>query len=190
MISVKTPTALVASTLVVSLLALVPMSVASAATTPKVYASDDGWQHPARDPAAIYIGNGSAPYASGLSWSSWTGTYAAAQGSRGHHHANVGLGLVKTHGSTRYFSEMVWNYKANNGKNVVYVWRTGHNTGDFYQAVFTHGCYPLSNEGTCYQPGEFCRSSDDLLAGVAGDQKLIVCENNNGLRWEPISAAP
>lgn len=47
-------------------------------------------------------------------------------------------------------------------------------------------CYPLSNEGTCYEPGEFCRHSDEGATGVAGDGKRIKCEHNHGWRWEPI----
>jgi hypothetical protein len=47
------------------------------------------------------------------------------------------------------------------------------------------GCYPLSNEGTCYEPGEFCRDSDHGVSGVAGDGEKIICEDNNGWRWEP-----
>jgi hypothetical protein len=47
------------------------------------------------------------------------------------------------------------------------------------------GCHPLSNEGTCYEPGEFCRASDQGVTGVAGDGEAIICENNDGLRWEP-----
>jgi hypothetical protein len=46
-------------------------------------------------------------------------------------------------------------------------------------------CYPLSNEGTCYEPGEFCRDSDHGVTGVAGDGEKIICEDNNGWRWEP-----
>lgn len=46
-------------------------------------------------------------------------------------------------------------------------------------------CYPLSNEGTCYEPGEYCRTSDAGMTGIAGDGEKIICENNNGLRWEP-----
>jgi hypothetical protein len=52
----------------------------------------------------------------------------------------------------------------------------------------THvACYPLSNEGTCYEPGEFCRDRDHGAHGIAGDGKPIVCEDNNGWRWEPVS---
>jgi len=46
-------------------------------------------------------------------------------------------------------------------------------------------CYPLSNEGTCYEPGEFCRDSDHGATGLAGDGEKIVCEDNDGWRWEP-----
>lgn len=46
-------------------------------------------------------------------------------------------------------------------------------------------CYPLSNEGTCYEPGEFCRESDHGVSGVAGDGEKIICANNDGWRWEP-----
>ena len=46
-------------------------------------------------------------------------------------------------------------------------------------------CYPLSNSGTCYEPGEFCRESDHGVSGVAGDGEKIICQYNNGWRWEP-----
>lgn len=46
-------------------------------------------------------------------------------------------------------------------------------------------CYPLSDEGTCYEPGEFCRDSDHGVTGVAGDGETITCEDNDGWRWEP-----
>lgn len=47
------------------------------------------------------------------------------------------------------------------------------------------GCRPLSNERTCYEPGEFCRKVDRGTSGVAGDGEAITCEDNNGWRWEP-----
>ena len=46
-------------------------------------------------------------------------------------------------------------------------------------------CYPLTNGGNCYEPGEFCRASDHGASGVAGDGEAITCEDNNGWRWEP-----
>jgi hypothetical protein len=59
------------------------------------------------------------------------------------------------------------------------------------QAAPTHasatpaGCYPTSDEGTCYEPGEYCREDDHGTSGVAGDGKAITCEDNDGWRWEP-----
>ena len=47
------------------------------------------------------------------------------------------------------------------------------------------GCRPLSDEGTCYEPGEYCRDSDHDTSGVAGDGEAITCEDNDGWRWEP-----
>jgi hypothetical protein len=47
------------------------------------------------------------------------------------------------------------------------------------------GCYPLSNEGTCYESGEYCRNADHGASGVAGNGEAITCEDNNGWRWEP-----
>jgi hypothetical protein len=47
------------------------------------------------------------------------------------------------------------------------------------------GCYPLTNGGNCYEPGEYCRKSDHGASGVAGDGKPIICEDNDGWRWEP-----
>lgn len=46
-------------------------------------------------------------------------------------------------------------------------------------------CYPLSDEGTCYEPGEYCRDADEGTSGIAGDGEAITCEDNDGLRWEP-----
>lgn len=46
-------------------------------------------------------------------------------------------------------------------------------------------CYPLTNGGNCYEPGEYCRDSDHGASGVAGDGESISCEDNNGWRWEP-----
>ena len=47
------------------------------------------------------------------------------------------------------------------------------------------GCTPLSDEGTCYEPGEYCRDSDHGVTGRAGDGETITCDNNDGWRWEP-----
>lgn len=47
------------------------------------------------------------------------------------------------------------------------------------------GCSPISDEGTCYEPGEYCRDDDHGLSGTAGDGEAITCEDNDGWRWEP-----
>jgi hypothetical protein len=47
------------------------------------------------------------------------------------------------------------------------------------------GCYPKTDGGNCYEPGEFCRDDDHGTTGVAGDGEKIICEDNDGWRWEP-----
>jgi hypothetical protein len=47
------------------------------------------------------------------------------------------------------------------------------------------GCYPTTNSGNCYEPGEYCRNADRGTSGVAGDGAAIRCEYANGWRWEP-----
>ena len=47
-------------------------------------------------------------------------------------------------------------------------------------------CYPTTNSGHCYEPGEYCRNSDHGRSGVAGNGEKIICEYKNGWRWEPV----
>jgi hypothetical protein len=53
-------------------------------------------------------------------------------------------------------------------------------------ALAPAGCYPKTNGGNCYEPGEYCRDSDHGMTGVAGDGEKIQCEDNDGWRWEPV----
>jgi hypothetical protein len=46
-------------------------------------------------------------------------------------------------------------------------------------------CHPLTDGGSCYAPGEYCRDSDHGVTGVAGNGETITCGDNNGWRWEP-----
>jgi cardiolipin synthase A/B len=46
-------------------------------------------------------------------------------------------------------------------------------------------CYPTTSSGHCYKPGEYCSNADHGMRGVAGDGESIVCEDDNGWRWEP-----
>jgi cardiolipin synthase A/B len=47
------------------------------------------------------------------------------------------------------------------------------------------GCYPITDEGGCYMPGEYCRGDDHGVTGRAGNGEAIVCEDKNGWYWEP-----
>jgi len=47
------------------------------------------------------------------------------------------------------------------------------------------GCYPKASTGNCYQPGEFCPHADAGMHGIDGSGNPIICEDNDGLRWEP-----
>lgn len=47
------------------------------------------------------------------------------------------------------------------------------------------GCSPKTSSGNCYEPGEYCSTADHGMTGVAGNGEPIICENNNGWRWEP-----
>ena len=46
-------------------------------------------------------------------------------------------------------------------------------------------CYPTTSSGHCYEPGEYCSHADHGMGGIAGDGEAIVCEDNDGWRWEP-----
>jgi cardiolipin synthase len=43
----------------------------------------------------------------------------------------------------------------------------------------TAGCYPIDDEGGCYEPGEYCRDDDHGMTGRAGDGETIICEEEN-----------
>jgi len=45
-------------------------------------------------------------------------------------------------------------------------------------------CYPLTNGGKCYSPGEYCRDDDHGASGIDADGDAIKCEDNDGWRWE------
>lgn len=49
------------------------------------------------------------------------------------------------------------------------------------------GCYPIDDEGGCYEPGEYCRDDDHGMTGRAGNGDTIVCEDENGWYWERAS---
>lgn len=50
--------------------------------------------------------------------------------------------------------------------------------------VQAQSCYPLTSGGNCYSPGEYCRADDHGTSGIDAKGDAIVCEDNNGWRWE------
>jgi hypothetical protein len=50
----------------------------------------------------------------------------------------------------------------------------------------TQGCYPQTDKGKCYTPGEFCRDSDHGKSGIDADGDAIKCEDNDDWRWERV----
>jgi cardiolipin synthase A/B len=49
----------------------------------------------------------------------------------------------------------------------------------------TSGCYPIDDEGGCYEPGEYCRDNDHGSTGRSGNGQTIICEDKNGTwYWE------
>ena len=57
----------------------------------------------------------------------------------------------------------------------------------FSVAALLASCYPTTSSGHCYKPGEYCPESDHGETGVAEDGTQIICQDNNGWRWEPVS---
>ncbi len=47
------------------------------------------------------------------------------------------------------------------------------------------GCHPLTSGGNCYRAGEYCSNADHGMSGIAGNGESIICEDNDGWRWEP-----
>lgn len=47
------------------------------------------------------------------------------------------------------------------------------------------GCSPTTSSGNCYSAGEYCPNADHGASGTTGNGEAIVCEDNNGWRWEP-----
>jgi hypothetical protein len=80
-------------------------------------------------------------------------------------------GSVKTYEGTYRVSHGVIT-----GFQVAQVFPAGASSG---------GCHPKTSSGHCYKPGEFCPHADAGMNGIAGNGEAIICEDNNGLRWEP-----
>ena len=44
---------------------------------------------------------------------------------------------------------------------------------------------PQDQQWSLLRAGRILPHADAGMSGVAGDGEAIICENNNGLRWEP-----
>ena len=52
-------------------------------------------------------------------------------------------------------------------------------------AAPTSSCSPVASSGNCYQAGEYCPNADHGMSGTTASGEAIICEDNNGWRWEP-----
>jgi hypothetical protein len=105
------------------------------AALPVVYAQVAGWHDGRVRPAAIYVGEGGAPYVQALRWLNWTATGAQANGglrmqSPGctrpayqcryqRFSVNVALSQVQTRNGVRYYALMRWTYTGNHVRHVI-----------------------------------------------------------------------
>jgi hypothetical protein len=164
----------------------VPVAALASTARVKVYADVAGWAGPAVKPSSIAAEPSSSgiPAVTRIRWARWgsasawgTGKYAP-----GGQAVTVVLYGNRTHKGTKYFWVMTWK---RNG-HVRYKWKYRHVSGAPFNPEWVQACFPLTNSGKCYEPGEFCRNSDHGLFGHAGDGESIKCENKNGWRWEPV----
>ena len=130
----------VAAALAGAALAVAPFASSQASARPAVklpvvYSQVQGWHGGHVRPAAIFVGEGGAPWVIGLKWSSWTSASAQANGylymqKPGcalpsyecpylRFRVSVALSRVETHARVRYYSRMQWAYIANRVRRVL-----------------------------------------------------------------------
>jgi hypothetical protein len=117
-----------------------PVDTSSAAAAlPVVYSRVAGWHSGQVRPAVIYVGEGGSPFASALTWPSWTATGARANGvlhmqqpgcARPTYQCpyqkfrvKVQLSQVQSHNGVRYYSRMRWTFTGNHALHVIR-WKT------------------------------------------------------------------
>jgi hypothetical protein len=114
-------------------------SPSAAAALPVVYGQVAGWHGGQVKPAAIYVGEGGAPYVKALKWPGWTAAAAHANGELlmqkpgcarpayqcpyQRFRVKIQLGQVETRDGVRYYSRMSWTYISNHGQHVIR-WKT------------------------------------------------------------------
>jgi hypothetical protein len=105
------------------------------APLPVVYSQAAGWRNGRPRPAVIYVGEGGAPYARALRWSSWTAAGAHASGylhlqqpgcTRPAYQCRylrfrvqVQLSQVQAHDGVRYYARMRWTYARRHVRQVI-----------------------------------------------------------------------
>jgi hypothetical protein len=111
----------------------------AAAALPVVYWQVAGWHGGQVRPAAIYVGEGGAPYVKALKWPGWTAAGAQANGDLHmqkpgcalpayqcpyqRFRVKVQLSQVETRNGVRYYSRMSWTYSKNHVLHVIQ-WKT------------------------------------------------------------------
>jgi hypothetical protein len=105
------------------------------AVLPVVYSRVAGWHDGRVRPAAIYVGEGGAPYVQALRWPSWTVAGAQADGELHMQkpgcarpayqcpyqsfRVKVQLSQVQTRSGMRYYARMRWIYAENHVRHVI-----------------------------------------------------------------------
>ena len=168
---------------------------ASAAQLPVTYTI--GWQHPVIRPAWIHMGAGGNVMAHIRRWDTWGSTAKGtgmllvndcipdcAAGTFSSHKLTVTFSAVRMHGKIPYYREMTWFTPGYilTGKTNLLVMYYAQIQGTLPE---WDSCFPLTNGGKCYEPGEFCRNSDHSTTGLAGDGKIIRCVDKDHWRWIP-----
>jgi len=111
----------------------------AAAALPVVYGQVAGWRGGQVRPAAVYVGEGGAPYVKALKWPAWTAVGAHANGELlmqkpgcarpayqcpyRRFRVKVQLSLVETRDGVQYYSRMSWTYISNHRQHVIR-WQT------------------------------------------------------------------
>lgn len=114
-------------------------SASAPGSVPVVYAQVAGWHDGEVRPAAVYVGEGGAPYVSALNWSAWAAAGARASGFLHMQvpgctmptyrcrylkvRVTVRLSEVRTHDGAAYFSRMRWTYFRDQRPHAI-SWRT------------------------------------------------------------------
>jgi hypothetical protein len=175
---------------------------AAAASTPVVYNASS-----LVEPSSMCLGPVAGRYRCAdslthLKWSSWGSSAAEATGTQtwfsspctvstcGTGPATVRLSRIRFNGDAPYYGQVrsVWQQPLGITHKVTLKWNMLSRSWNWVSPV---ACYPVSNESTCYEPGEFCRDDDLGVTGLAGDGAVIFCKRygrGDYPHWKRVSA--